>query len=146
LPSAREIAAAPKDGMQDVSTQSAAAPSPFFPDDLQFWYETKRVFGCASYGGSEFGEVLATVFCITSGDYDSWYREWDAAGERVSNEAQRQLERGHAVSARDGFLRATARYTSRPSSRSRSRTRTPRSTASLSHASTTGSTRHSANR
>ena len=77
--------------MQDVSTQSAAAPSPFFPDDVQFWYETKRVFGCASYGGSEFGEVLATVFCITSGDYDSWYREWDAAGERVSNEAQRQL-------------------------------------------------------
>jgi hypothetical protein len=92
--------------MQDVSTQSAAAPSPFFPDDLQFWYETKRVFGCASYGGSEFGEVLATVSCLTSGDYDSWYREWDAAGERVSNEAQRELERGHAVSARDGFLRA----------------------------------------
>ena len=33
--------------MQDVSTESAATASPFFPDNLQFWYETKRAFGCA---------------------------------------------------------------------------------------------------
>jgi hypothetical protein len=51
----------PSAKMQDVSTESAASASPFFPDNLQFWCETKRAFGCASYGGSEFGEVLATV-------------------------------------------------------------------------------------
>jgi hypothetical protein len=32
---------------------------PFFPDNIQFWYETKRAFGAGSYGGSEFGEVMA---------------------------------------------------------------------------------------
>lgn len=59
----------PSAKMQDVSTESAATASPFFPDNLQFWYETKRAFGCASYGGSEFGEVLATVSQILSGDF-----------------------------------------------------------------------------
>ena len=44
-----------------------------------------------SSSGTRPSEGLATVSWITSGDYDSWYREWDAAGERVSNEAQRQL-------------------------------------------------------
>jgi hypothetical protein len=96
--------------MQDVSTESAATASPFFPDNLQFWYETKRAFGCASYGGSEFGEVLATVSRIVSGDFDSWYDEWDATGQRVANEARQQLTRGHHVSARDSFLRATTYY------------------------------------
>jgi len=30
---------------------------PFFPENVQFWYETKRAFGASSYGASEFGEV-----------------------------------------------------------------------------------------
>jgi hypothetical protein len=45
---------------------------PFFSDNIQFWYETKRAFGVSSYGASEFGEVMATVNRITSGDFDSW--------------------------------------------------------------------------
>jgi hypothetical protein len=32
---------------------------------------------------SEFGEVLATVNRIISGDADSWYNEWNATPERV---------------------------------------------------------------
>jgi hypothetical protein len=59
---------------------------PFFPDDIQFWYETKRAFGTSSYGGSDFGEVMATVSRITSGDADSWYTEWTATAERVEKE------------------------------------------------------------
>lgn len=46
------------------------AKTPFFPDNLQYWYETKRAFGASSYGGSEFGEVMATVSRITSGDME----------------------------------------------------------------------------
>ena len=34
------------------------AKYPFFHDDIQFWYETKRAFGVSSYGASEFGEVM----------------------------------------------------------------------------------------
>jgi len=56
---------------------------PFFPDNIQFWFETKTAFGASSYGASEFGEVMATVTRITSGDGDSWFREWNATAERV---------------------------------------------------------------
>ncbi len=83
---------------------------PIFPDNIQFWYETKRAFGASSYGASEFGEVLATVNRITSGDADSWYNEWNAAAERVFAEAEAQLKAGHRVSARDGYLRATTYF------------------------------------
>src|ERR1700748_2932742 len=89
-------------------TQTASFP--FFPDNIQFWYETKRAFGASSYGASEFGEVMATVSRITSGSADSWYAEWNATAERVEKEADGQLARGHRVSARDSYLRATTYY------------------------------------
>jgi hypothetical protein len=93
-----------------MSTESVATASPLFPDNLQFWYETKRAFGSAIYGGSEFAEVLATVSRITSGDFDSWYDEWTTTADRVATEARQQLARGHRISARDSFLRATTYY------------------------------------
>jgi dienelactone hydrolase len=81
-----------------------------FPDHAQFWYETQRAFGAAGYGGSEFGEVLATAGRITPGDFDSWYEAWNGSAERVAKEAAGQLARGRHISARDGFLRAATYY------------------------------------
>ena len=86
------------------------AKYPFFPDNIQFWYETKRAFGASSYGASEFGEVMATVNRITSGDNDNWYREWNVTAERVFAEAEAQLAAGHRISARDSYLRATTYF------------------------------------
>jgi hypothetical protein len=86
------------------------AKYPFFPDNIQFWYETKRAFGASSYGASEFGEVMATVNRIIPGDYDSWYNEWNATAERVFAEAEAQLAAGHRISARDSHLRATTYF------------------------------------
>jgi pimeloyl-ACP methyl ester carboxylesterase len=83
---------------------------PFFPDNVQFWYETKRAFGASSYGSSEFGEVMATVNRITSGDNDSWYTEWSATAERVFAEAEAQHTVGHRISARDSYLRANTYF------------------------------------
>ena len=54
---------------------------PLFAGDVQFWYETLRVFGADEYGGSQFGEVLATSARIKPGDYDSWYDAWNATAE-----------------------------------------------------------------
>jgi hypothetical protein len=31
-----------------------AGQAPIFPNNIQFWYETKRAFGASSYGASEF--------------------------------------------------------------------------------------------
>src|SRR3984957_2866822 len=89
---------------------TSPAKLPIFPDNVQFWYETKRAFGASSYGASEFGEVMATVNRITSGDSDSWYDEWNATAERVFAEAEAQLAAGHRISARDSYLRATTYF------------------------------------
>lgn len=83
---------------------------PLFPTDVQFWFETQRAFGAVEYGGALFGEVLAAASRIAPGDYDSWYEAYNAFADRVAKEAADQLSRGHRVSARDSFLRATTYY------------------------------------
>lgn len=77
-----------------------------FPGNEQFWFETVRQLGHASYGGSDVAEVLTCATRISSGDYDSWYAEWNALAVRLQREAEGQLAAGHEVSARDAFQRA----------------------------------------
>lgn len=105
-----EVSDAPLRDGSGTEPHSAKPKPPIFPDNVQFWYETVRAFGATSYGGSEFGEVLATTSRIVSGDFDSWYDQWHATAERVAKEAQGQLAQGHRISARDGFLRAATYY------------------------------------
>ena len=83
-----------------------------FGGDEQFWFETVRMFGAADYGGAEFGEVMAASIQITPGDYDSWHAAWHGLAERISAEAAAALAKGHKLSARDGFLRASNYYRS----------------------------------
>src|SRR5271156_4444114 len=97
---------APSAGSKATATASTPEKYPFFPDNIEYWFEAKRAFGAASYGASEFGEVMASLNRITSGDYEGWYNEWNATAERISAEADAQLAAGHRVSARDGYLRA----------------------------------------
>ncbi|MDM0003435.1 alpha/beta fold hydrolase [Variovorax sp. J22G73] len=98
-----------------ASAPAAASPTlkPFvFEQDETFWFETLRSFGHIAYGGADFGEVLATAQRIRSGDYDSWHDEWKLTADRVAAEAQKSQDGGHAVSARDAFLRASNYYRS----------------------------------
>jgi pimeloyl-ACP methyl ester carboxylesterase len=83
-----------------------------FAEDPQFWYETQRVLGHTAYGGADTGEVLATAQSITAGDYDSWNKEWVTIADRLADEAERSLGRGHSISARDGLMRASSYYRS----------------------------------
>jgi hypothetical protein len=94
----------------DHAEVASESKPPLFPDNAQFWYETQRAFGAASYGASEFGEVLVTAGRIRSGDFDSWYEEWNRIAEKVGREAADQFARGHHISARDSFLRAATYY------------------------------------
>jgi alpha-beta hydrolase superfamily lysophospholipase len=99
-------------GAQDAAASAGAAAqkSPLFADDAQFWFETVRMFGADEYGGASFGEVLATSAQIKAGDYDSWYDAWNAIADRIAAEADGQLAKGHRVSARDSYLRASNYY------------------------------------
>lgn len=78
----------------------------------QFWFETLRSMSHIAYGGADFGEVVSTSERITEGNYNSWHDGWLATADRVAGEAQRALDTGHPVSARDGFLRASNYYRS----------------------------------
>ncbi|MFE3581790.1 alpha/beta hydrolase family protein [Streptomyces vinaceus] len=83
-----------------------------FPNNIQFWYETLRSMSHIAYGGADFGEVVSTGERIIEGDYDSWYVEWMATADRVSQDAEKALAAGHRISARDGLLRASNYYRS----------------------------------
>jgi len=95
-----------------ATAPSPAAKTPLFPDDVQFWFETVRMFGAGEGGAACFGEVLATSARITSGDYDSWYDAWNAIADRIAGEADAQLAKAHRITARDSYLRASNYYRS----------------------------------
>jgi len=81
---------------ESTTTATASTPEkyPFFPDNAEYWFEAKRAFGAASYGSSEFGEVMASLNRIRSGDDEGWYNEWNATAKRISAEADAQLAAG----------------------------------------------------
>lgn len=61
-------------------------------------------------GGADFGEVRAVAEAVGTGDDDRFHAAWIAAATRLEEEAETTLARGHAGSARDLFLRASAFY------------------------------------
>src|ERR1700761_6816263 len=113
LASTIPLAALAASGVRAEETPAGGAPAtlpaktPLFPDDVQFWFETQRIFGAAEYGGSLFGEVLSASSRIKAGYYDSWYDAWNDTADRIAKEGKEQLSRGHRISARDSFLRAS---------------------------------------
>jgi hypothetical protein len=83
---------------------------PRFFRHADFEFMTEVVLGAAAYRASEAGEVLATAARIKNGDYGSWVREWEATADRVRAAATASEDAGHAVSARDAYLRASTYY------------------------------------
>lgn len=79
----------------------------FFKDD-DFDFELENVLGGAAVGTCDLGEALATAARIKNGDMDSWVEEWLAMGERTRLIADECDAKGHVVSARQAYLRASA--------------------------------------
>jgi pimeloyl-ACP methyl ester carboxylesterase len=79
-------------------------------DGTAFDYQTLRAMAYAPFGGSEPGEVLATVERIDDGDTESWHREWRRTAELVERRGGEALEAGRTRTARFGFLRAHTYY------------------------------------
>lgn len=66
-----------------------------------------RVMGRGNYGGSAVGECYETASRIVDGDFQSYTDAWQVTAARVEAIGWDCLARGHRVSARDAFLRAT---------------------------------------
>jgi len=88
----------------------AIKPKHYFMEHEQMDFETQILLGCCHYGAADAGEILAAVDRIPSGDFEQWYREWFALGERMQEIAGRCAASGHFVSARKAFLRAATYF------------------------------------
>lgn len=75
-----------------------------------FSFETLRGAGFAAYGGSDLGEVLVTAKEIPEGNESAWLKSWERTADRVAGLAEESLARGHEVSAREAFFRASNYY------------------------------------
>lgn len=69
-----------------------------------------RIIGQTYYRGADIGECLSTAYQIKEGDIESWYNEWLKTANRVYGYAEDCISKGHKVSARDAYLRATNYY------------------------------------
>ncbi|PZU96429.1 alpha/beta hydrolase family protein [Cyanobium sp. ULC084] len=81
----------------------------FFADPL-FERFAMRALSHALYGGADFGECFVTASQIAPGDVDSWFRAWTATADRLVQIAESSAADGHAVSAREAWLRASNYY------------------------------------
>lgn len=55
-------------------------------------------------------EIYATAKTIDSSRAQVWWEQWATRAHRVATDADASLVRGHDVSARDGYLRASEYY------------------------------------
>lgn len=86
-------------------------PYQYFKSD-SFAFDFNNVLGGTAYQLADAGECFATASRIKDEDYDSWYDEWTATGDRVRAIADQSAAQGHTASARDAYLRAARYYAS----------------------------------
>lgn len=79
----------------------------YFPGNEGWSYHfAARIVNVAQLGGADFHEAHRVCERIEPGDGESWYREWQAAGERNESNAVAAQKAGRPITARDAYLRA----------------------------------------
>ena len=101
---------APEGVFETKNSQAAGRSAPGVFRSETFDFQLMRWLSQAPYSGSEIGECYATAHLIQDGDNESWLQEWQKTARRVEEAARECLGRGHRVSAREAFLRATTYY------------------------------------
>ena len=80
-------------------------------DDALLDSFAQRALFAIPFGGAEFAECVTTARRIGDAyDEDAWHREWTATADRLFGVAEACAARGHRVSAREAFLRASTYY------------------------------------
>ncbi len=78
----------------------------FYPGSGGWDFAVRSILGKSSRGGSDAGEVLATVAAVQPGDRTGWFEAWISLGERVAATAAACAAAGRRVSAARAYLRA----------------------------------------
>jgi hypothetical protein len=78
--------------------------------DQTFSFEFLRVLGESVYGGADVNECFSTAARIQEGNYESWYQAWNETAKRIHQIGAECFSRGHTISTREAFLRASNYY------------------------------------
>lgn len=81
----------------------------FYRDEL-FDAQLLRTLSHCCYGGADVAECFGAARGIPEKDIARWFAVWTELADRIRTDAGRSRLNGHAVSARDGFLRASNYY------------------------------------
>jgi len=77
---------------------------------VEMEFQLLRQLGSCSYGGASVGECLAAATGIIDGDPSSWVAAFTKLAEHQEHGARDRITRGHFISARDQFLKASNAY------------------------------------
>jgi hypothetical protein len=80
----------------------------FYEGDWDF--SVRLLLGKSTRGGTDIGEVLATVATVKPKDDEGWFAAWVALGDRIAAIAESSAGRGHRVSAARAYMRAANYY------------------------------------
>ncbi len=68
------------------------------------------LLGSISNGGAEVGEAFYVARNIKDGDPESWQKEWEKMAIRKETRAKAALGKGHRITARGNYLKASNYY------------------------------------
>ena len=78
--------------------------------DNEMEFSLALILGATANGGCEIGEAFVTAGRIEEGNAASWQKEWIATGRLTETRGDRSLEKGHPISARKQYMRASYYY------------------------------------
>lgn len=91
--------------MTDKIERSATRVRGFENNEMDF--QLLRQLGAGAYGGSSAGECFHAVSLMKDETPEEWVRAFADLGERQVEDAARRKSRGHGISARDQYLKAS---------------------------------------
>ena len=80
----------------------------FKDEEMDFAFQW--LLGSVSNGGAEIGEAFYVAGSIKDGDPESWQKEWEKMAIRKEARAKDALEKGHKITARENYLKASNYY------------------------------------
>ncbi len=80
----------------------------FYDDEMDFAFQW--LLGSIPNGGAEVGEAFYVAGNIEDGNPESWQMEWENMAIRKESRAKDALEKGHKITARENYLKASNYY------------------------------------
>jgi len=81
-----------------------------WPDNEDYSHHFMQVLGAAQEGGSTISECFLAATRITSGDDESWYREWKKIADTCKSRGDLAVRQGNTHTAQSNWLRASNYY------------------------------------